>query len=45
MKIQLLGTRGPVRDNPPDSGSLTITLTNGPTVDPMPVDYVDDLGA
>jgi hypothetical protein len=45
MKVQLLGTREPTRDNPPDSGSLTISLTNGPTVTDMPVDYLDDTGA
>jgi hypothetical protein len=26
----------------PDSGSLSITLMSGPTVDPVPVTYVDD---
>jgi hypothetical protein len=47
MKIQLKGTWVPTRDfdNPPDSGSLTITLTNGPPVTDMPVDYLDDTGA
>jgi hypothetical protein len=45
MKVQLLGTREPTRDIPPDSGNLTITLTNGPPVTDMPVDYLDDSGA
>src|SRR5205823_3090372 len=44
LRIKLTGRGLPkeLKDNPPDAGTLTVTLTDGPPVDPVPVVYVED---
>lgn len=53
MRLRILGEGWPSPEpgslmggvSPPDSGSISITLTTGtPIISPLPVDYVDDAG-